>query len=305
MDRVDVVVLGGGPAGLTAGIYAGRAGLNTLLLEQMMPGGQAASTEWIENYPGFDQGISGFDLTAKMEAQARRFGLNIRSETVESVRLDLNPKVVTFAGGAVQAKAVIVATGSNPKRLNVPGEAELKGRGVSYCATCDGPFFKDKAVVTVGGGSSGVQESLYLTRFASSIQLVEYMDRLNAENILRQRASANPKISFLLGHEVLSIDGSQRVEAVTVRDRATGERKRLAADGVFIWIGFNPSTGFLEGSLELDGAGYIVTDSEMAASVPGVFAAGDVRSKSVRQVTTACGDATIAVESALRFIESR
>jgi thioredoxin reductase (NADPH) len=269
-----------------------------------MPGGQAASTEWIENYPGFDNGVSGAELMVKMEAQAKRFGLEIESETVTGIRFDAHAITAVCEGKEISAKAVIVATGSDPKRLNVPGETELKGRGVSYCATCDGPFFKDKDVITVGGGSSGVQESLYLTRFVRSIHLVEVMDQLNAEKILEQRAAENPKISLLLGHEVVSVNGSGCVESVTVRSRSTGEQKDLAAQGVFVWIGFKPNTEFLRGTVDLDPTGSIPTNADMSTSVPGLFAAGDVRSKAVRQVTTAVGDATIAADSALKFIES-
>jgi thioredoxin reductase (NADPH) len=304
MTVYDVVILGGGPTGLTAGIYTRRARLKTLLLERLMPGGQAASTEWIENFPGFDQGVSGAELMSKMETQARRFGLEIESEPVVDVILDSDPKTVIVEGKEYRSKTVIIATGSDPKKLNVPGEDEFRGRGVSYCATCDGPFFKDRHVVTVGGGSSGVQESLYLTRFVKSIQLVEFMDRLNAEKILQKRALENPKFSFFLNHRVVSIKGTGKVESVAVIDNKTGEPRDLRADGVFIWVGLKPNTEFLNGKVRLDVSGHIVTDSEMATSVPGVFAAGDVRSKTVRQITTAVGDATTAAESALRHLES-
>lgn len=304
MSPYDLIIVGAGPAGLTAGLYAGRARLNTLLLERLMPGGQTASTEWIENYPGFDQGVGGAELMMKMESQARKFGVEISSDAVSDVQLDSNPKKIMADGKKYLSKAVIVATGSDPRKLNVPGEAELKGRGVSYCATCDGPFFKDKDVVTVGGGSSGVQESLYLTRFVKSIQLVEIMDHLNAEKILIQRALENSKFTFLLKHEVVSINGGQKVESVVVKDRETGNRKELRANGIFIWVGLKPNTEFLKGKIQLDDYGHIVTNAEMATSVPGVYAAGDVRAKSVRQITTAVGDGTIASESALKYIES-
>jgi thioredoxin reductase (NADPH) len=304
MSPYDVVIIGGGPAGLTAGIYACRAQLRTLLIERLMPGGQAAATEWIENYPGYEQGVSGAELTAKMESQARRFGLEIVSELVTDVDFQSDLKTVSAEGKSFPSKTVILAMGSDPKKINVPGEAELKGRGVSYCATCDGPFFKDKDVVTVGGGSSGVQESLYLTRFVKSIRLVEFMDRLNAEKILQKRARENPKIELSLNHEVVSINGERKVESVTVRDRKNGESRLLRADGVFIWIGLKPNTEFLGAKVALDTCGNVITDAEMGTSVRGVFAAGDVRSKTVRQITTAVGDATTAAESALHFIES-
>jgi thioredoxin reductase (NADPH) len=305
MSIYDVIIIGGGPAGLTAGIYNCRAQLKTLLIERLMPGGQASVTEWIENYPGYDEGVSGADLMTRMESQARRFGLEIVSEQVVDVQLQSDPKTVVVEGKSFHSKTVILAMGSDPKKLNVPGEAELKGRGVSYCATCDGPFFKDKEVVTVGGGSSGVQESLYLTRFVKSLRLVEFMDHLNAEKILQKRALENPKIEISLNHEVVSVNGMGKVESVTVKDRKSGASRQLRADGVFVWIGLKPNTEFLRSKLDLDPYGSVVTDSEMATSVPGVFAAGDVRSKAVRQITTAVGDATTAAESALRYIESR
>ncbi|MBN2201363.1 thioredoxin-disulfide reductase [bacterium] len=304
MSVYDLIVIGGGPAGLTAGLYASRAQMKTLVLERMMTGGQAASTEWIENYPGFEQGVSGAELASKMEAQARRFGLEIATAAVTDVRTDEKPMSVVTDGGEILARSLIIATGSDPKKLNVPGEAEFRGKGVSYCATCDGPFFKEKDVVTVGGGSSGVQESLYLTRFVKSIRLVEFTDRLNAEKILQQRARENGKISVFLSHRVISINGAKKVESVTVENRADGTRSDFRADGVFIWVGLKPNSEFLNGRLPLDAIGGILTDADMATNIPGVFAAGDVRAKTVRQVSTAVGDATIAAESALHYVES-
>jgi len=304
MSAYDVLIIGGGPGGLTAGIYAGRAQLKVGMLERLMPGGQVASTDRIENYPGFEDGIGGMELMQKMEKQARKFGLEVLSGKVSDVQIDSNPKKVVADGVEYFAKTVIIATGTDPKLLNVPGEAKFKGRGVSYCATCDGPFFQEKDVVVVGGGSSGVQESLYLTRFVRSIQLVEFMDHLNAEKILQKRARENPKFSFYLNHQVLSINGEEKVESVTVKDRATGEEKILKADGVFIWVGLIPNTDFVEGKININKWGYIVTDERMETSVPGVFAVGDVRDKEIRQISTAVGDGTIAAQSALKYIES-
>ena len=304
MSEYDVLIIGGGPGGLTAGIYTGRAQLKVGLIDRLMPGGQVATTDWVENYPGFEDGISGFDLMQKMEKQARRFNLEILTGTIENIDFTTHPKMIVAGGKEYSAKTIIIATGTDPKLLNVPGEMEFKGRGVSYCATCDGPFFKDKDVVVVGGGSSGVQESLFLSRFVKSIQLVEFMDHLNAEKILQERAHADPKFSFYLNHEVLSINGEQTVSSVTVRDRATEEKKELKADGVFIWVGLLPNTEFLREKIDLDEWGYILTNEEMETSAEGVYAAGDVRQKSIRQITTAVGDATVAAESALKFIET-
>lgn len=304
MAVYDVLIVGGGPAGLTAGLYAARADLKTAMIERLMPGGQVAATDWVENYPGFEEGVSGADLTQKMEKQARRFGLEVISEMIDKADLRQNPKVIHAGDKKYEGRTVIFATGNDPKLLDVPGEKEFKGRGVSYCATCDGPFFKEKDIVVVGGGSSGVQESLYLSRFARSIKLVEFMDHLNAEKILQKRAHDDPKFSFYLNHQVLSIDGSKKVESVTVKDRQTGKEKSLEADGVFIWVGMLPNSDFLKGKVDLNRWGYIITDASMQTSIPGVYAAGDVRDKTIRQITTAVADGTIAAESALHFLES-
>lgn len=298
----DVLIVGGGPAGLTAAIYACRARLKVALLERLLPGGQAAVTEWIENYPGFHEGIGGADLMQQMEKQARRFGLEVISDDIRGADLSGREKKMIGSSGEYHAKTVIFATGTTPKLLNIPGEAEFKGRGVSYCATCDGPFFKDKDVVVVGGGSSSIQESLYLSQFVRSIHMV--MKYFKAEKILRERALQNPKMTFLFSTKALSINGNQKVESVTVQNTQTEEITTLHADGVFIWIGFHPNTDFLCGKPFLNLKGYIHTNESMGTPIPGVYAAGDVREKTVRQIATAVGDATIAADSAIRFLES-
>jgi thioredoxin reductase (NADPH) len=211
---------------------------------------------------------------------------------------------VIAGGKTYAAKTVIISTGTDPKLLNVPGEKEFKGRGVSYCATCDGPFFKEKDVVVVGGGSSGVQESLYLTRFVKSIHLVEFMDHLNAERILQERAKSNPKFTFHLNHQVMSVNGSQKVESVTVKNRETEKTFDIPADGVFIWVGMHPNTEFLKSHVDLNDWGFIVAGEDCQTSLLGVYAVGDVREKKIRQITTAVADGTIAAEGALKFIES-
>ena len=304
MDMFDVLIIGGGPAGLTAGLYAGRASLKSVMIERLMPGGQVASTEFIENYPGFAEGITGADLMMAMEKQARNFGLEISSGTIETIDLKSSPKTVAASGKTYQSKTVIISTGTDYKLLNVPGEREFKGRGVSYCATCDGPFFKDKDIVVVGGGSSGLQESLYLTRFVSSINLIEYMDHLSAEKILQNRAIDNPKFTFHLNHEVIAINGTQKVESVTVKNRATQESRDIPAAGVFIWVGMVPNTAFLKNQVDLNPQGFIKAGEDCKTSIPGVFAVGDVREKQIRQITTAVADGTIAAEGALKYIES-
>jgi len=303
MKSYDILILGGGPAGITAGIYASRAQLKVGLLEKLMPGGQVAVTEWIENYPGFEEGVAGPELMQRMVKQAKRFGLEFLTGSVSDINLNGDTKKVTTKQEEYQAKTIIIATGTDPKLLNVPGEDRFKGRGVSYCATCDGPFFKDKDIVVVGGGNSGIQEGLYLTRFVRSIQLVEFMDHLNAEKILQKKARENPKFKFFLNHKVISINGEQNVSSVTVEDRETGEQKELNADGVFIWVGMIPNTDFLPDKLKKDKYGFIITDENMQTSVPGVYAAGDVREKEIRQITTAVGDGATAAEFALKYLE--
>lgn len=298
-----MIIIGGGPAGLTAGIYAGRSQSRVLMLERLMPGGQVASTDWIENYPGFEEGIGGIDLMQRMEKQARRFGLEIVSGDVSEADLESNPKRIRAGGTDYEAKTVIIASGTDPRLLNVPGEKEFKGKGVSYCATCDGPFFKDKDVAVIGGGSSGIQESLYLSRFVRSIHLIEIMPHLNAEKILQERAQQDPKFAWYLNHEILAIKGEERVDSVIIKDRSKDEEKTLNVQGVFIWVGLLPNTAFLQGKLQLNEWGYIVTNDQMETSIPGVYAAGDVRENSVRQISTAVGDGTVAAVTALEFIE--
>jgi thioredoxin reductase (NADPH) len=300
-----MLILGGGPAGLTAGIYGGRAQLKVAMLERLMPGGQVAGTDWVENYPGFEEGVSGFDLMQKMEKQAKRFDLEILSGEVSELDLTSVTKRIVAGGREYLTKTVIIATGNDPKLLNIPGEEKFKGRGVSYCATCDGPFFKDKTIAVIGGGSSGVQESLYLTRFVTTIHLVEFLDHLTAEPILQRRARDIDKFHFYLNHRVISINGEDRVSSITIQDRDSEKQKELTVDGVFIWVGLKPNTGFVQNKLDLDEWGYIKTDEDLNTSVSGVFAAGDVRSKSVRQITTAVADGTIAAESALKYLESQ
>jgi thioredoxin reductase (NADPH) len=230
--------------------------------------------------------------------------MEVISGNIEEVFLKENPKRIVVNGTEYQTKTVIIATGSDPRLLHVPGEKELKGKGVSYCATCDGPFFKDKDVVVVGGGSSGLQESLYLSRFARSIKLVEIMDHLNAEKILQKRAEEDPKFSFYLNHKIVSINGQQKVESILVQDMKSNKTIELKADGIFIWVGLIPNTKFLKDEVNLNKWGYIETNQKMETSVPGVFAAGDVCSKEIRQISTAVGDGTIAAEFALKFMES-
>jgi len=300
----DLIIIGGGPAGLTAGIYATRGRLSTLLLDKLAPGGLVATTEWVENYPGFPEGISGADLMKKMEEQAQKFGLEIIS-IKEVLSVDFKNKIKTIKAeeGEYKTKAVIVATGTEPKKLNIPGEDKFRGRGVSYCATCDGPLFKDKDIVVIGAGSSGVQEGLYLLRFVKSATVVEFLPHMTAEKILQERALKETRMKFYLNHMVTSINGENKVESVTIKNRQTGEEKKIEAQGVFIYVGLNPMTGFLKGQIALDKWGYISAGEDTKTSVPGVFAAGDVRQKILRQITTAIGDGATAAFMAERYVE--
>jgi len=299
----DLVIIGAGPGGLTAGLYAGRAMMKVLVLEKLVPGGQIIVTDWIENYPGFPDGISGFDMGEKMKTHMLNFGAVIETAEVQSVdfsdwvkKIELNDKTIT-------AKSVILAPGAAPRPLNI-GEEKFIGKGVSFCATCDAPFFKGKTVVAVGGGDTAVQEALYLTKFADKVYLVHRRDELRATKILQERAFANNKIEIIWDSVVTGMDGLFSVENVIVENVKTKEKKPLAANGCFIWIGILPNTEFLDGDVELDESGFIVTDPHMATSVKGVFAVGDARNTPLRQVATAVGDGAIAALSAEHYIEN-
>lgn len=300
----DLIIIGGGPAGLTAGIYAARAKLNTVLLERLNVGGLVGTTDWVENYPGFPEGISGVDLVKKMEDQAAKFGLKIVPyKEVDSADLTGQTKTIKVDDEEYQAKAVIVASGTEPKKLNIPGEEKFKGRGVSYCATCDGAFFQDKDIVMIGGGSSGIQEGLFLTRFVKRITVVEFMPHLNAEKILQERARKDSKFKFFLNHMATSINGENQIESVTIRNRETTEEKTIPAAGVFVYVGWDPKTSFLKGQVELDKWDYVIAGEDTKTSAPGVFAAGDVREKELRQITTAVSDGTVAVFMAEKYLQ--
>ncbi|MDI6890199.1 MAG: thioredoxin-disulfide reductase [Thermodesulfovibrionales bacterium] len=302
-DIYDVIIIGGGPAGLTAGIYTSRARLKSLLIGKGFAGGQVTTIEWIENYPGFDEGISGIEFSQRMERQAKKFGLEIIQGSVTEIYLhDEIKRIVLEEGEVHEAKAVILATGANPRPLKVEGEEQYRGRGVSYCATCDGAFFKDKKIAVIGGGNSAVQEAIFLTKFAEVVYIVHRRDQLRATGIIQERAFANPKIKFIWNSLVEKIDGKDTVNALFLKNVETGERSQLDVEGVFVYIGYNPNTGFLKGLVTLDEDNYIITDEEMSTSVPGIFAAGDVRAKSLKQITTAVGDGAMAAVSAEKYI---
>ena len=303
MTEVELIIVGGGPAGLTSAIYSARALIDTLVIEKMLPGGQPVLTTFIENYPGFPEGISGPELAERLESQAGKFGAKIiTSRPVLNISrreegFEIKTEMESFLG-----KAVIVATGTSPRKLNVPGEEEFTGRGVSYCAVCDGAFYRDRVVAVVGGGDSAMDESIYLTRFASKVFVIHRRNQLRAEKILQERAFSNPKISFIWDTVVQSIEGDRKVELLKLKNVKTGEISELKVDGIFVYIGSNPNSSMVKDLVELDENGFIITDDCMKTSVPGLFAAGDVRNTNFRQLATAIGDGAIAANSAERYL---
>lgn len=300
----DVIIVGGGPAGLTAGLYSARARLRTLIIEKGIPGGLVTTTEFVENYPGFDEGILGAELAQKMEKQAARFGAELRQGSVTRISVEEKIREVFLEDGEpLQAKTIILATGAHPRLLKVEGEDAFRGKGVSYCATCDGAFFRGETIVVVGGGDSAVQEAIFLTKFADMVHVIHRRDELRAEQILQERAFKNPKIKFVWNSVVERIEGDAGVTSVAIKNIKTGEKSSLKAQGVFIYVGYNPNTAFLAGLANLDSKNYIITDDRMCTSVPGVFSAGDVRAKYLKQITTAVGDGATAAMSAEKYIE--
>jgi len=295
----DTVILGGGPGGLTAGIYASRAKLKTLLIRSAFKPSLITTTDLIENFPGFPEGIGGFELIERISQQAARFGLEVMDDDVETI----SPKAIdTFNGWQVktsssefQALSLIISTGTEYAHLHVPGEAEYTGQGVSYCATCDGPFYRDGKLIVVGGGDTALQEALFLTRFARSVTIVHRRDRLRATGILQEQAFANEKISFEWNAVVEEIMGDDAVRSLRIRDVADPEKKKIIeADGVFVFTGNIPNTDMLAGLVDRDEGGYIIVDSHMRTSAKGIFACGDCTAKLLRQVVTACGDGAVA-----------
>ncbi len=300
----DMIIVGGGPAGLTAGLYARRARLNTLLIERLIPGGQVLTTDWVDNYPGFPEGISGFDLVDKMRLQAERFELPVINDEIVSLSLQGQEKILKGIQGAYRAKTLVIACGAVHKKLGVPGEGDLGGKGVSYCATCDGPFFRDQEIAVVGGGDTAVQEALFLTRFAKKIYLIHRRDQLRACKILQEKALANPLIQPVWNAQVESILGTDGVEEVRIKKADGSPDLTLPVKGIFVFVGILPNTDWLKGTLSLDTQGFIRTNDSLATSVRGIFAAGDVRKKLLRQISTAVGDGATAVFAAERYLET-
>lgn len=304
----DVVVVGAGPAGMTAGLYAGRAMLNTVTLERGAPGGELLNTELIEDYPGFET-VEGWDLAQKFAGHANKFGANIQNANVEKVKRAADGSFETTAdnGDVYRSPVVIVTAGGTPVKLGVPGEAEYAGKGVSYCAVCDGAFFKQHTIAVVGGGDAACEEADYLTRYATKVYLIHRRHEFRASKIVQKRVFENPKIEVIWDTTVEEVhaDAQGLVDALSLHNVVTGAKSTLAATGLFVFIGFKPNTGIIADHVDHDASGYLLTDTNMQTSIPGLFAAGDVRVQLTRQVTTAVGDATTAAVAAEKYLTAR
>jgi thioredoxin reductase (NADPH) len=306
-EELDVVIVGAGPAGLCAALYSGRGMLRSVLLERGVPGGELLNTEWIDDYPGFEH-VLGRELAERMANHAKKFGADIRQEAVEAIvrRDDGIFEVATAMGRVYEAPTVILTAGGTPLKLGVPGELEYAGKGVSYCAVCDGAFFKGETVAVIGGGDAAVEEADYLTRYASKVYVIHRRDQFRASKILQERLFANPKIEVLWNRQVRQfVGGPAGLQLIELVDTLTGGETRVPATGAFIFIGFKPNTGLVSQHVEHDPNGYLITDDRMMTSIPGLFAAGDVRSQLTRQITTAVGDATTAAIAVEKYLTDR
>lgn len=296
----ELAIIGAGPAGLTAGIYAGRFRLKTIIFEKMVIGGRILLTETIENFPGFNPGIATQQLINNMQEQVKSLGIDIVSEEVSGI--DSDSLAITTTTGSYNCKSIIIASGARARKLEVPGEDKFIAKGVSYCATCDGPFYKDKKVIVVGAGNTAAEEALYLTRFAKEVILVHRRDQLRASSILQERLRENKKISFLLSSTVSEIIGSRKVNAVKIKDKKTNQEKLLECEGIFIYVGIIPNTDFVKNKLQMDEVGFIITDNELRTSKEAIFACGDCRKKTLYQMITACGEGALAADSVNRYL---
>lgn len=299
----DVIIIGAGPAGMTAGVYASRGNLDTLMIERGVPGGQMADTEDVENFPGFEH-ILGVDLSNKMFEHAKKFGTEYAYGDVKGITLDGDYKIVTAGDKKYKTKTVIIATGAQYRKLGAPGEEELTGRGVSYCAVCDGAFFRDREIVVVGGGDSAVEEGMYLTKFAKKVTVIHRRDELRAQKIIQDRAFANEKMDFIWNHTVESFnDKNGKIGSVSLKNTLTGEESEYETEGAFVYIGMDPLSEPFTSLGIVDEDGYIPSNENMETAVPGVYSAGDIRVKDLRQIVTATGDGSIAAEQAQKFVE--
>lgn len=300
----DLIIIGAGPAGMTAGIYAIRSNLNSLIIESKMPGGQLALTDLVENYPAFPDGVSGQELAGLIESQCRNFGVEFENFVkVDLIEKDDNIFKLKTNKGDFFSKTVIVATGASPAELGIPGEREFKGKGVSHCATCDGPLFKNKNILVIGGGDSAVQEAIFLTKFASSVRVVHRRDKLRAEKILQEKAFDNPKIEILWNSNLMEIKGENSVERAVILNNKTNQKREITIDGVFMYVGIKPNSSLVKNLVELSEKNSIITDYKMRTSVLGLFTAGDVRNTPLRQIVTANSDGAIAAISAEEYLE--
>jgi thioredoxin reductase (NADPH) len=300
----DVIIIGAGPAGLTAGLYNARARLDVLLLEKLAPGGQVITTDWVENYPGFPDGISGVELMDRMKTQAEKFDLKIQNDEVIKLELSEKRKVVVTSSGQMESKAIILACGASWKKLGVEGEDRLMGKGISFCATCDGPFYRDQEVAVIGGGDTAVEEAIFLTRFVKRVYLIHRRDKLRATKLLQERVMREDKIEFIWDTVPLRILGESDVEGIELKHLKTGNIRQKAVRGVFVFVGTIPNTELVKGLVKLDQNGFVITDDNMQTSMPGVFAAGDIRSKLFRQISTAVGEGAAASYSVEKYLES-
>jgi thioredoxin reductase (NADPH) len=300
-----MIIIGAGPAGLSAALYAARAELSPVVITGMSLGGQASLTHTIENYPGFPDGVGGAELGELFQKQAERFGARFEFDNVTEVNFSESPYIVKTYGNEYKAETIVISTGASPNYLGVPGEKELTGKGVSYCGTCDGWFFKDKDIVVVGGGDSALEEGIFLTRFAKSVTIIHRRDQLRAGKILQTRAFNNPKIKFIWDSVVENINGTSAVESVLIKNVNTGVESTFPTDGVFVFIGHTPSTDLFKGQLAMDGNGYLQVDSKMQTAIPGVYAAGEVMDSSFKQVVTSAGWGAAAAIQATKYLESK
>jgi len=301
----EVIIIGGGPGGLTAGLYTSRARLSTLLIESALFGGQMTTTELIENYPGFPQGITGDELSRLMEEQAKRFGMETVTQEVVRVSLERDIKVVETHESTYRCEVLIISTGTEYRKLGIPGEKEFAGKGISYCATCDGAFFQDSRIVVVGGGDSALTEALFLTKFVKELTVVHRRDALRGTKIYQERAFANPKVKFLWNSIVQEIKGDSVVRSIVVKNVKTGEVKEFETDGAFLFVGMVPRTQFIKGVVQMDDGGYILTNEDCETNVKGIFAAGDCRKRLLRQIATAVGDGATAAFAAEKYLEGK
>ncbi len=300
----DVIIIGGGPAGYTAALYAARANLSAMVIEKFAPGGQMATTEIVENYPGFVEGINGFELGMQMKKGAERFGVKTKLAEVKRVELDKNPKLIHTSKDTFQAKTIILALGAYPRELGLPNERNLRGRGVSYCATCDGMFYKDKTVVIVGGGNTAVADAIFLAKICKKVYLVHRRDELRASKTYMESLEKTENIEFIWSSEVVEILADEFVTGVKVKSRKDDSIRMVACDGIFVAIGNVPNTELIKGQVELDEAGYVPADETTRTNIPGVFAVGDMRNKPLRQIVTAVADGAVASKYAEEYIDS-